>query len=68
MTELALEYRRSAEQIHTRIAELKAKAERRTDEMEERIVLLQAEYYHLLRIAHYLEHYYDGDVLEGETA
>lgn len=65
MTTLAQEYRRSAERLHTRIEELKAT---KGEELEERIILLQAEYYHLLRTAHYLEHYYDEELPAGEIA
>ena len=56
MMQLAQEYRRSAQTLLARIEELK-----RGGGEEERIMLLQAEYYHLLRTAHYLEHYYDED-------
>lgn len=68
MTNLAQEYYRSAQQLHQRIEELKKQNGKEVEESDERIVLLRAEYYHLLRIAHYLEHYYDEDVIKGEIA
>lgn len=58
MMQLAQEYQSSAKQLLARIEEL-----RRAGGAEERIMLLQAEYYFLLRTAHYLEHYYDEDAL-----
>lgn len=63
--ELGNEYLKSAKPIKERIEYLKAMKKTQSYEnqkkLEDRIVLLTAEYYHLLRTANHLKTYYDRD-------
>ncbi len=68
---LANEYQLSATIIKERIELLKATQKtKKFDEqktIEDRIIVLNAEYHHLLRTASYLDHYYDESKdYEGE--
>lgn len=60
---LAKEYMNSAELLKKRVMKLKQMQKEKSFEeqkkIEDRIVLLNAEYYHLLKIASYLNHYYE---------
>ena len=63
-----MEYRASAEQLRKRIDELHQHKEGVLEKQrEERLVLLQAEYYHLLRLAAYLDGYYDEEAIPSLT-
>lgn len=61
---LANEYLKSAEKIKQRIIELKQmqikKNFKEQKKIEDRIVILNAEYYHLINIASYLMNYYNN--------
>lgn len=62
ITSIASEYLNSAEAIKTRVDELKdiLKSKKYTEQkkLEDRIVILNAEYSHLIRIANHLGTYY----------
>lgn len=63
LEDLAKEYLRSANLLKQKILALKQMQREKSFEeqklLEDRITLLNAEYYHLLNIASYLENYYD---------
>lgn len=60
---LASEYLKSAEKIKQRISQLKQmqnnKNFKEQKKIEDRIVILNAEYYHLINISNYLINYYN---------
>lgn len=64
LKEMGAEYLKSAKPLKERIDYLKAMKKTQSYEdqklLEDRIVLLTAEYYHLIRTANYLSTYYDG--------